>query len=744
MKDPAKQLAAARSGAERLKPSFRHISAEEEEEQAACVHEAQMVQYGYHADTHHELPRHLVRYIEPTEDEFDRQVEYDMDEQDQQWLDALNAERRREQLDVISYEAFEIIMDRCEKEWFQLMKRIPSRLAQGVDDEDYPEDSNCAICNESDCENLNAIVFCDGCNLAVHQECYGIPYIPEGQWLCRKCTVSPDRPVSCVLCPHEGGAFKQTTEGAWAHLLCAMWIPETGVSNAVYMEPIDGVPSIPKARWRLRCYLCNRRSGACIQCEHRSCFTAFHVMCARRAGLLLPPRRRTEEHAGEDAGDVLEAYCHHHLPPKYKAELHARIRGSDDDDDSVSDVSTSEMAVPLQRPGHESLASKSARAYHKLYSSGPLPVPHYLVRRVLEYAARLPIRRKPQTVVQMVRYWSLKRQQMRGAPLLKRLHMEPWTVGHFVGEPTPALTLAKLQYLFRLREDLEKVRLLVDLVRKREKTKLRQGQLFDAVFVQQGLLYRATQLHGALARIEALDKDQWFMHPVSQADVPDYYDVIQHPMTWSQMRAKVDAMAYTSVADWEADVRLVCANAQQYNAPGSVVHRAAAKILQHLPRIAAEAAAACDAEAPRSLEPPARVWQALQAPYEAPAHGESVGAPPADTSTLDAFLHQWYVAHKPVPPPAPRPPRAPKAPKPPTAPTRRSARHAAPAEPEPTTSEPRELASLSSHDSFKYFHVGWLLPLARGAATARARCPAASRVRSGGGPARRPRRETRR
>lgn len=366
---------------------------------------------------------------------------------DQQWLDHMNAKRRAEQLDVISYEAFEIILDRLEKEWFALVKRIPSRFSIGAatDEDEYPEDTYCAICDDGEGENLNAIVFCDGCNLAVHQDCYGVPYIPEGQWLCRKCTVSPDRPVSCVLCPNEGGAFKQTTENTWAHLLCAMWIPETGVANSVFMEPIDGVRDIPKARWRLRCYLCHRQSGACIQCEHRTCFTAFHVMCARRAGLLVSRRHRAD--STEADNEPIAAYCHHHLPKVDKVALRARIRGTNDDG-SDSDLSSSEPAVAPRRPpgsASESIVSKSSRAYNKLYSSGPLPVPNYIVTRVLEYIARIPIRRKGPTVSQIVRYWSLKRQQMRGAPLLKRLHIEPWTVGHFIDERTSALKLAKLQ-----------------------------------------------------------------------------------------------------------------------------------------------------------------------------------------------------------------------------------------------------------------------------------------------------------
>jgi hypothetical protein len=54
-----------------------------------------------------------------------------------------------------------------------------------------------------------------------------------------------------LFCPNEGGAFKQTTTGHWAHLLCAIWIPELGVGNAIYMEPVEGVEQIPKNRWKL-------------------------------------------------------------------------------------------------------------------------------------------------------------------------------------------------------------------------------------------------------------------------------------------------------------------------------------------------------------------------------------------------------------------------------------------------------------------------------------------------------------
>lgn len=54
-------------------------------------------------------------------------VEYDMDEQDEQWLDAINSQRKTEQVDTIKPYIFEIVMTKIEKEWHALEKEFQNR-----------------------------------------------------------------------------------------------------------------------------------------------------------------------------------------------------------------------------------------------------------------------------------------------------------------------------------------------------------------------------------------------------------------------------------------------------------------------------------------------------------------------------------------------------------------------------------------------------------------------------------------
>lgn len=56
---------------------------------------------------------------------------------------------------------------------------------------------------------------------------------------------------TCIFCPNSDGAFKLTTESRWAHLLCAIWIPEVSLGNHTFMEPIMEVANVPKQRWKL-------------------------------------------------------------------------------------------------------------------------------------------------------------------------------------------------------------------------------------------------------------------------------------------------------------------------------------------------------------------------------------------------------------------------------------------------------------------------------------------------------------
>lgn len=297
-------------------------------------------------------PTTYFRFIEQTTEELDEMVEYDMDEEDYIWLDTINDKRKSEGIAPVSQEVFETLMDRLEKEsYFESQTNCDPN--QYID-----EDAVCCICNDGECQNSNAILFCDMCNLAVHQECYGVPYIPEGQWLCRRCLQSPSRAVDCVLCPNKTGAFKQTDTGKWGHVVCALWIPEVCFANTVFLEPIDSIENIPQARWKLTCYICKRRHGACIQCFKTNCYTAFHVTCAQQAGLYM----KIEPVKGENGQMTVRktAFCDVHTPSDLEAGKEEE--NSEEEVKEKTNVSKSKTPSKTTSKTPAKASSKSAKS----------------------------------------------------------------------------------------------------------------------------------------------------------------------------------------------------------------------------------------------------------------------------------------------------------------------------------------------------------------------------------------------
>jgi hypothetical protein len=93
----------------------------------------------------------------------------------------------------------------------------------------------------------------------------------------------------------------------------------------------------------------------------------------------------------------------------------------------------------------EAMSSKSARAYAKTYKPGPPVVPSLILSRILQYINKIVIRKRSEFVELVCRYWSLKREARRGAPLLKRLHLEPWTASASCSIETDEEKVAKLE-----------------------------------------------------------------------------------------------------------------------------------------------------------------------------------------------------------------------------------------------------------------------------------------------------------
>ena len=108
--------------------------------------------------------------------------------------------------------------------------------------------------------------------------------MPTGPWYCRKCE-SQERQarVRCELCPSKDGALKRTDNGGWAHVVCALYIPEVRFGNVATMEPII-LALVPQERYN------KVRDASCVKTP------VLTTMCSRSATSVWRTLEKSQKH----------------------------------------------------------------------------------------------------------------------------------------------------------------------------------------------------------------------------------------------------------------------------------------------------------------------------------------------------------------------------------------------------------------------------------------------------------------
>ncbi|XP_064405440.1 E3 ubiquitin-protein ligase Jade-2-like isoform X2 [Halichondria panicea] len=361
---------------------------------------------------------------------------YDLDELDLNWLTAVNQKRKFRALAGINglseetlREALIALETKCQQ---GMARAITTQENLGIE---YDEQTVCDVCQDHESEESNDMIFCDSCNVCVHQACYGVTSVPRGSWLCKVCSsgvVSPD----CALCFNKGGALKRVRPGnhQWAHISCALWIPEVRLGNVDRMEPITNIEAVPLSRWNLTCCLCKKKQGACVQCCHPSCVIAYHVTCGFSGGLIMKSKLDMINNTV-----IHESFCPKHTAVRRSPHSSPRKHGSSRQPSQL---------IQLQETFHE-----------------------YADSEHLTKTLKTP----PKLAALIYNYWKLKRRSQHNRTLLSDLPIETAleSVKEMSGTAARSALRADEDYMkiVHIRQNLEKARNLIYMVQRRERLK---------------------------------------------------------------------------------------------------------------------------------------------------------------------------------------------------------------------------------------------------------------------------------
>ncbi|KAM9087478.1 protein Jade-1 isoform 4-T12 [Megaptera novaeangliae] len=436
---------------------------------------------------------------------------YDLNDMDAAWLELTNEELKEMGMPELDEYTMERVLEEFEQRCYDNMNHaIETEEGLGIE---YDEDVVCDVCQSPDGEDGNEMVFCDKCNICVHQACYGILKVPEGSWLCRTCALGVQ--PKCLLCPKKGGAMKPTRSGTkWVHVSCALWIPEVSIGSPEKMEPITKVSHIPSSRWALVCSLCNEKFGASIQCSVKNCRTAFHVTCAFDRGLEM------KTILAENDEVKFKSYCPKHSshgkPEESLGEGAAQENGA-------PECSPRDPLEPFGSLGQN--PEEARRVSVRKQKLQQLEDEFYTFVDLLDVARAL---RLPEELVDFLyQYWKLKRKGNFNKPLITPKKDEEDNLA----KREQDVLFRRLQLFTHLRQDLERVRNLTYMVTRREKIKRSVCKVQEQIFNLYTKLLEQERVSGvpsSSCSSSSLENMLLFNSPSVGPDAPQIEDLRWH------------------------------------------------------------------------------------------------------------------------------------------------------------------------------------------------------------------------
>ncbi|XP_065053699.1 protein AF-10-like isoform X2 [Rhopilema esculentum] len=174
----------------------------------------------------------------------------------------------------------------------------------------------------------------------------------------------------CELCPFKEGALKRTDNGGWAHVVCALYIPEVRFGNVTTMEPIK-MSSVPHERFLKTCYICEEAgrdsktsNGACMSCNKPGCKLNFHVTCAQAKRMLC-------EEAGHYGNVQYVGYCSQHWAKKFgsRNQSEPERKSKEKKRSRLDSVSSNDGNGPKQKKKEKSMNSVPSKTADLVTSS---------------------------------------------------------------------------------------------------------------------------------------------------------------------------------------------------------------------------------------------------------------------------------------------------------------------------------------------------------------------------------------